>query len=199
MQKTSELPETVNVFVGRKDTEEITKDATPFERYIISQNNTLHVDNKALTIEAAQLTARIEDLEGIEDRADTRASNLKGLLKNFHEVSKWQQETGEKRQLVIDSMRDDLRAYNIRLKFHTRILGTVLFVIAAFSFEFCSTLAFALVATCAFIVVPFQESSRLNLPAFSYDKLGRQIAALQKEIAKADKANDYIHEFLDSQ
>ena len=195
----TDFPETVNVFVGRRDAEEIAADASPYERYIISQNNTLHADNKALTMELAQLRSRLEELEDVEDRADSRASNLKGILKNFHEISKWQQEIGDKRHTVIDSMQQDINAYTTRLKFHSRVLAIMLLLLTMFAFEFYGGSAFALVATCTLIVVPFQESSRLNLPTFSYSQLERQIHGLQAEIVRANQANDYIHEFLDSQ
>ena len=122
----TDFPETVNVFVGRRDAEEIAADASPYERYIISQNNTLHADNKALTMELTQLRSRLEELEDVEDRADSRASNLKGILKNFHEISKWQQEIGDKRHTVIDSMQQDINAYTTRLKFHSRVLAIML-------------------------------------------------------------------------
>jgi hypothetical protein len=195
----TDFPETVNVFVGRRDAEEIAADASPYERYIISQNNTLHADNKALTLELTQLRSRVEELEDAEDRADSRASNLKGILKNFHEISKWQQEIMDKRRTVIACMQQDLDAYANRLRFHSRILATMFLLLTAFAFEFCGGSAFALVATCTLIVVPFQESSRLNLPAFSYYRLERRIHSLEDEITKANQANDYIHEFLDSQ
>ncbi len=194
----SDFPETVNVFVGKKDAEQITADASPYERYIISQNNTLHADNKALNLELTQLRSRVEELEDIEDRADTRASNLKGILKNFHEISKWQLEIADKRKTVIYHMQLDMKAYTDRLRFHSRILATMFLLLTLFAFEFCSGTAFALVATCTVIVVPFQESSRLNLPVFSYCRLERRIHNLEDEITKANQANDYIHEFLDS-
>jgi hypothetical protein len=197
MHKT-DFPETVNVFVGRKDAEDIAADASPHERYIISQNNALHANNKALAIEVTQLSSRVEELEDIEDRADSRASNLKGILKNFHEISKWQQEIGDKRRMVIDCMQQDLNAYTTRLKFHSRMLATLFFLLTMFSFEFCGGSAFALVTTCTLIIVPFQESSRLNLPVFSYSQLERRVHDLENEIVRANEANDYIHEFLDS-
>lgn len=194
----TDFQETVNVFLGRRGAEETATDASPYERYIISQNNTLHADNKALTLELTQLRSRVEELDDVDDRADSRASNLKGILKNFHEISKWQQEIMDKRRTVIAYMQQDLDAYTNRLRFHSRILATMFLLLTGFAFEFCDGSAFALVATCTLIVVPFQESSRLNLPAFSYCLLERRINSLEDEITKANQANDYIHEFLDS-
>ena len=194
----TDFQETVNVFLGRRDAEETAADASPYERYIISQNNTLHADNKALTLELTQLRSRVEELDDVDDRADSRASNLKGILKNFHEISKWQQEIMDKRRTVIACMQQDLDAYTNRLRFHSRILATMFLLLTGFAFEFCDGSAFVLVATCTLIVVPFQESSRLNLPAFSYCLLERRINSLEDEITKANQANDYIHEFLDS-
>ena len=194
----TDFQETVNVFLGRRDAEETAADASPYERYIISQNNTLHTDNKALTLELTQLRFRVEELDDVDDRADSRASNLKGILKNFHEISKWQQEIMDKRRTVIACMQQDLDAYTNRLRFHSRILATMFLLLTGFAFEFCDGSAFVLVATCTLIVVPFQESSRLNLPAFSYCLLERRINSLEDEITKANQANDYIHEFLDS-
>lgn len=194
----TDLPETVNVFIGRKEAEEITKDATPYERYIISQNTTLGADNKELTLKIVELTARVEELEDIEDRSDRRSANIQGILKNFHEVSKWQQEAMEHQQIVVRYMKHDVHKYERKLWFHNRLLAGVLIAITMFSYEFLSIACFMQVATCALVIIPFQESSRLNLPKLQYIEIERAVTELKQKISDANKANDYIHEFLDT-
>ena len=199
MQKTGEPIETVNVFLGRKDGEELMKEASVPERYIISQNTQLLDENKALAVEKSELMTRIEELEGIEDRADIRSLHLKGLLKNFHEVSKWQEQIDKKQRLIILATNADMASFTRGLKSNARVLDVALIVFALSCINLFGILPSSLVVTCVIIVVSFQEYYTMDIPVYSYDGLDLQIKELREQVEKADKANDYIHEYLDSQ
>ena len=146
-----------------------------------------------------ELSNRVEELEDVEDRCDRRVNNMKGLLKNFHEVSKWQDEISQSYETVIRCSKSDMAAYRKKLHYHTRMLWAILAVLTFFSIEFGGAVGTSLVMTCVLLVVPFQESSRQNLPEFAYPTADLRVAKRKKEIEDAHKANDYIHEFLDSQ
>ena len=196
MQKAEEPVEMVNVFLGRKGDDDLVKEVSVSERYIIEQNTRLLEENRSLCILKTELSSRVEELEGIEDRADARSSNLKGLLKNFHEVSKWQTQIDKKQRSIILSTNEVVNAFTKEIRTLAHILYALLIIFVMLCVKLFNTVPSFFVAI---VVVTFQECYLMNFPVLSYDALDVEIKELRKKVEEADKANDYIHEFLDSQ
>ena len=131
------IPETVNIFLGTKEQrEKITSNTSAQEQYIILQNDTLHKVNKALTTENTELSSRVEEMEAYEDRADSRTSTMKGLLKNFHEIDKWRQGVSTIQETMLKDVNKDMRIFKQKAQYHIRLFQAFLFCLLVICFEF---------------------------------------------------------------
>lgn len=194
--------ETVNISFLR-DLEEknrvLQDNSTPEQRYIILMNDELHVQNRDLLKRVSKLEDQVEEFEDEQGQTEVRRNNMKGLLKNFHEMNKWHKEVSEKQGNVIQSAHKDVQHFRWRATKHLRILEACLLVFLAVCYENYSFLHFLPVFACLLVVVSFQESTLQNIPPLEYKTQDDRIKVLLKEIQDTMKAQDYIHDFLDQQ
>jgi hypothetical protein len=190
--------ETVNIFLPEGKSKELIEGANVYESYIILQNNTLHSQNRKLLEQVKVLETRLEELENIEDRADVRNNNLKGLLKNFHEMDKWRKEVEKNLKEIIKNTEMEVEFFRWRATRHLRIFESIILCFLAIWFETLELISFINILSFAMIVVSFQEATLANVPLLIYEEENK-IKELTNEIKKAVKAQDYIHEFLDQQ
>jgi len=196
----TENRETVNIYlVDKEKQDKVLKDASPHEKYIILQNDTLQVDIREHLLAIQKLHNRVEELEDTEERAETRISNIKGLLKNFHEMDKCRQELERNQREIIVNSNADMKSFRWRATRHLRILEAVLLLFLAVCFEFFAFTNLLPTLMCIMTVVSFQESTLYNLPALQYKEQENKIEELETDIKKTINAQDYIHEFLDQQ
>ena len=84
--------ETINIFLKNNDNttdkNDILKDSTPYERYIIQMNETLQIDNRNLVKEVNDLEKKNNELEEENESYDTSKRYTRGLLKNLVELEK---------------------------------------------------------------------------------------------------------------
>jgi hypothetical protein len=191
--------ETVNIFLPEGKSKELIEGANVHESYIILQNNTLHTQNRKLLEQVKVLETRLEELENIEDRADVRNNNLKGLLKNFHEMDKWRKEVEKNLKEIIKNSEMEVEFFRWRATRHLRIFESIVLCFLAICFETLELIPFINILSFAMIVISFQEATLGNIPLLIYEKEENRVKELTNEITKAVKAQDYIHEFLDQQ
>jgi hypothetical protein len=169
------------------------------ERYIILMNDSLHqrADKDLCTIK--ELKTQVSELEAEIDSADTRRNYIKSLLKNFHEMHKM----NEKLVIFENGMKKEtqysIKSYKARLFWHLRILHTIFVGILGLSWEISDVWNVTILGCVLAIVVAFHYSMMQNLRIPLFTEREDKVKALNKEKKKILDAQDYIHEFIESQ
>lgn len=188
--------ESINIVFNPSDRREaIMKESTPEQKYILLQNETLNAKNLDLLVRINLLESSAEE----QSRAESRANNLKGLLKNFHEMDKIRKEANDCQRIIISNCRKDLAMFKNRATLHLRYLEVCFIFFIAFCYEYYEFVYFLPIFYMVLSVIAFQESTLANLPSFVYEKIDNNRIELEKKINEILNAQDYIYEFLDQQ
>ena len=190
--------DSVNIYLHSQELKDsVLNGSSSYERYIILMNDTLQLENKKNTTMIAELESSIEELNDEIGTSDVRNSNIKGLLKNFHEMNKWYSDLDMHKSSIISKIQTDINQYKYNAKKHIRMLEAGLLCVLGFVYENYSTYNFVSMLCLLCVVVSFQESLLLNLqlPECTYEK--ELMSLLKEDISKTTKAQDYIHEFID--
>jgi hypothetical protein len=192
--------EIVNIYLRDEDVkEEVLTGASPHEKYIILMNDTLQAENREYVILIKELEDRVEEMEEELGSVETRNSNIKCLLKNFHEMDKWRRELSEQEKEMLSCTQSSIHSFKYRATRHLRVLEGILALFIGLCFEYFPRFEFFPVFGIFIVIVAFQESTLQNLQLPSFPKEEKKAKQIREEITKTVKAQDYIHEFLDSQ
>jgi hypothetical protein len=196
----SENKETVNIFLHNQEVRDnVLSGTSPHEKYIILMNDTLQTENRKLVVLVKEFEDRVEEMDSDLGQAETRNNNIKGLLKNFHEMDKWRDELNKLEEKMLVDTQKSIRAFKWKATKHLRILEGLLVLFAGICFECYPLLQFLPILGILLVVVAFQESTLRNLVLPTFEKDKTRVDELRKDITKTIKAQDYIHEFLDQQ
>ena len=199
-RKMSTSPENVNIYLGQStEKDKVLADASPHERYIILMNETLQVDNRRLTETVTDLESQVEELESDNSSMEKSKTYMKGLLKNFIEMTKWYKEICTHHDDIRAGIIQDLKAFKYKATRHLRILEGIMMVFMAVWYEYNTISIFLPVMGAITFMLAFQESTLMNLKICPYKTDTNKISDLIKEISKAEAAQDYIHVLIDQQ
>lgn len=192
--------ENVNIYLGSStEKDKVLADASPHERYIILMNDTLQADNRKLVKNVTDLEAQVEDLENDCDQMEKSKTYMKGLLKNFIEMTSWYKQVGTLHESVRAKFTSDIKQFKYKATRHLRILQSIMTVFMAIWYEYNTMTTFLPVMVVVLCILAFQESTLMNLTVCPYKTDTNKISDLNKEISKADAAQDYIHVLIDQQ
>jgi hypothetical protein len=192
-------PENVSIFFNCEDGNRILEKAGPHERYIILMNDTLQGDNRKLTKSLTDLESQIEELETDNSRMENSKTYMKGLLKNFIEITNWYKESGTIYNTTVLKMVSDFKGLKYKAVRHLRILQTIMIIFMALWFEYQPIIISLPVIGVIICNLAFQESTLYNLNICPYKTDINKISDLAKEIKNAEAAQDYIHVLIDQQ
>lgn len=196
----TENKETVNIYLHDKDVKEgVLSGASPHEKYIILMNDMLQAENREYVSQIKELEERVEEMEAELGSTETRNNNIKGLLKNFHEMDKWRRELYKHEKKILNDTQNSVLSFKDRATRHLRVLQAILVLFVGLCFEYFPLFKFLPVLGMVMIIVAFQESTLHNLQLPLFPKEEQRINKLKEDITKTIKAQDYIYEFLDSQ
>ena len=184
---------------NKDDKDKINDETDTYAKYIIHLNNTLQETHKADSAKIQQLEYKVENLEGEQDSWDSKRSYLKGLLKNFHEVSKWDKTIVTVQNNMLNVWKKKIYDYKYRAWFHLKLFYSFLALTLALVWEFRPTHSFLDMLSLVIIVVSFQYSMFLNLELPNFKEENKKINKLQKDKLEVATAQDYIHEFIEAQ
>ena len=182
-----------------KDGSSCLKGASAHERYIIIMNDNLQVRAEKQLSTIKELEARIETLEEEVDRSDTRRNYVKGLLKNFHEMHKWNEELAILECDMKKEIREFVKLYKHRAAWHLRMLHALFIVVLALGCEFAGVWDVAWLGSILSVIVAFQYSMLQNLSIPTCKTKEAKVKELNVQKKKVLEAQDYIHEFIESQ
>ena len=197
--KMTDHKEALRIFLKSDDKTGASSIVSQHEQYIILMNDSLQQKNESSLVQVKELELRIEELENEGDRSDSSRNYLKGLLKNFHEMHKWNEDLIK---IEMDMQRDTrlvINKYKNKAIWHLRIMHSLFIVLIGLVWEYYSSSDFTSVMLVFMIIAAFQTSliGNLNLPEFPAKE--KRIQTLTAEKKKVTKAQDYIYEFIDAQ
>ena len=169
------------------------------ERYIILMNETLQFQNQENILKIRDLEEQVVVFENEIGRSEARATNLKGLLKNFHEMDSQLREVAENQAKVTETIRSGILQFKNKALRHLRVLQTIMIAFVAFSYEFMCFNNFLPILFIMIIIAAFQESNLSALQIVDCEQHEQKIKELNEKIKITVKSQDYIYEFLDDQ
>lgn len=194
------LGESINIVLNTAERREnILKESSAEQKYILLQNEDLNAKNLDLLVRINLLENSALEHEEEQSRAESRANNLKGLLKNFHEMEKMRKEISKYQRLVIHECRTDVGMFKKHATRHLRYLEVCSILFTTFCYEYYEFIYFLPIFCLVLVMVAFQESTLANLPSLHYEKFDSKRKELEIKVEEIVKAQDYIYEFLDQQ
>ena len=190
-------PEDFPLYIN--ETHPLLDQASAHEKYILLINNKLQLRNEKNVVKINELEAKNEKLEEEADRDDNSRNNLKNLLKNFHEIHKWNEELVKLYKTSHNKTTAHIQSYKQKAWFHLRILYTLLIITLGVSWELHTFPVFTELTALVTIISVFQYSTWRNLTLPKCSQQMARIQELSREKARTLKAQDYIYDFIDSQ
>ena len=195
----TEHTESLRIFLNNNDDKLNGGISSQHERYIILMNSSLQEKNEASVVQIKELELRIEELENEGDRSDTNRNYIKGLLKNFHEMHKWNENIIKTETEIREDKRLFINVYKNRANWHLRILQAWFIVLSGLVWEYYSSFEFTATMSVFIVITSFQTSMIRNLNIPDFLEKEKKIKNLTAEKKKVTKAQDYIYEFIDAQ
>ena len=171
--------------------------ASPQERYIILMNETLQKQNQEYIIKIKDIENQVEEADDCFGKAEARANNLKGLLKNFHAMDSQLREIDENQENIIEITRSSVKDFKNKTRKHLIYLQTLIVAFIAFCYEFFDFNVCISVLIMMSLIVTFQEYTFSNLLLPTCEDQETVCKELKDKIKKTVKSQDYIYEFLD--
>lgn len=136
-QRNSEkVTENVNIYMKNDSVKDnILKDSSSYEKYIILMNESLHHENKELNIAIKKLENQISDYEEEVDMYDTSKRYTKGLLKNLVELEKMRNKISENNDKLYLQIRDEHNKIYKNNKFYMRFYELITLIIFSVFYE----------------------------------------------------------------
>jgi hypothetical protein len=169
------------------------------EKYIILMNETLQFQNQENILKIRELEEQVAVFENDIGKSEARATNLKGLLKNFHEMDSQLREVAENQAKVKETICSGILQFKKKALRHIRVLQTIMISFVAFSYEFMCFKNFLPILFMMIVIAAFQESNMSALQIADCKEHEQKIKELNEKIKITVKSQDYIYEFLDDQ
>ena len=176
-----------------------TNPASEYETYIINTNSTLQARCEELLIKNSDSANHIQESEKNLERTECRLNHTKDLLKNFHEMHKWNEEIARCQSQIIKTTRLFVTVYKSSAAWHLRILHCMFLIALGVSWELVDAWTFSSLATLLGIIVSFQWSMWQNINLPLCQDLVRKIQEVKDIKEKILEDQDYIHGFIEAQ
>lgn len=167
--------------------------------YIISQNEKLTKDNQNLIKKNCKLNSKMEDLENELGLEEKKIVHLRGLLKNFKELSDLNEQIAKNSDAISTLSKKEIKIYSDKLNVNTNVCSIigVLWLSILYSYTNFYTVAFVsvyvFISQLCMISLDFSEVNSRKKK--TYEKSNQLI---KDEIKKLVDALDYINEYIDS-
>ena len=194
-----QINDRVNIFLGNDSVKnDILAGASPQEKYIILTNDTLQAENRQHVDRVKELESQVEDLEGDIERMEKGKACLKGMLNNFNEMNKMKTSVAKIEAEIRQETTNHIRLFKHKATKQLRMLEAFMVCVLGICYEWnfgnCYILAGVMM-----IFIADSESTLANLTIPTFTDKESKLKELQSEIKEADKAQDYIHELIETQ
>ena len=127
----------VNIFFkSNKIREETLKGSTPFDRYIILQNETLQEENRQLTSKVNELQNENSSLQEDIDKYDNSSRYFKALLKNLSELERLSCIVASETEILSNKNFNIYKNFKFKAQRHIYYLEAIMILFMAILYEF---------------------------------------------------------------
>jgi hypothetical protein len=177
-------------------------DCCGHEKYIISLNTEISIQNKEYALKIKDLENQVEEREDENGSLEKTISNMKGLVKNFYEMNKHYKEVLNKTNSISSDTKLFMRQHTNKVKQYLIFYYCFFSLFSAIYYEYYTFDSFYITYLTVFLqiyIVSFQQYYLygLNFPIFKNKQ--ERIKELTTNIKKIDQAQDYIYDFIDQQ
>jgi len=193
-------------FKSEESKEDVLKNASGYEKYIILMNETLQSESRDLAKEIKEVQQNNDDLQDQIDKSETTIRYMRGLLKNLVEL--------DRLRITINSNYNDFSVkikdnilYNIeyikKFQIMYRLSALILFIAILYQmnadykiiiFILCTNLLNFIYSE--FVYYHFEKSNRRNIN--THIALNNKNLETNKEIKKITDAQDFLYDYIDS-
>jgi hypothetical protein len=167
--------------------------------YIISQNEKLTKDNQNLIKKNCKLNSKMEDLENELGLEEKKIVHLRGLLKNFKELSDLNEKIAKNSDAISTLSKKEIKIYSDKLNLNTNVSSIIGILWLSILYSYTNLYTVAFVSVYVFIsqlcIISLDFSEVNYRKKKSYEKSNELI---KEEIKKLVDALDYINEYIDS-
>jgi hypothetical protein len=183
--------EAVHIYLKQQKDIKSIENISSHERYIILMNETLQSDNRELRSTIKDLEVKTDELENETDRNEVSTRYMKGMLKNFVELSKLQQKYRTVTDTILTDNKNYLKRFKSETKKQLRVFELISLPAVFLIWQFMFTLSII-----GFITII--EYTLLNLHYPSNDKNAAILKELTREIKTIQDAQDFIGDHIDN-
>lgn len=198
---TSDAETKYTIYLDSSNKDKILNNSNTYEKYVILQNETLHIKVNELQNKVNNLESSIEDLEDDNDRMEKSKVYTKNLLKNFAELDKlnikWREESTKhykeintKHIKVIESINLSFMLFHfvfiicLAIYLHNMRSIDIIFRLGIYGIFLYLSIMF-----CIYI----SEHIKFNL----IEKTDK-VKTIKEDIKKINDCYDFIHEYIDN-
>lgn len=191
----------VNIyFTNDKSRDNMLKDSTPYERYIILMNETLQVENRKLSSNIHELEKKVGELEEENETYDESKRYTRGLLKNLVEMEKMHSQISTKYKLMFLDSKDYISKYFKNYIYSFRIIECILICLYAIIYhnDIFNNIEFLLFFAFSIIPIIFIEIffNKFDLPVYKNDI--EIIKETEEKIKKISDSQDFLSDYIDN-
>jgi len=184
---------TTHIYLTGAKRDEILRDATPEQKYILEMNERLQTEVRELRTSATEKDGQIEELEESSARDEKSKTYMRGLVVNYMDQIETHKEI-QKRQAVLIAI---VHMEAISAGERTRLALIVLQVLSAIAARLCSSMVYALAMVTVVIVLLIPTRSGEAHCADTPDKVRKEIVKLHKSLKDVDMAQEGLRQYLD--
>jgi len=191
------VTENVHIYMKNDSVKDnILKDCSSYERYIINMNENLQLENKQLILVNKNLENQISECEEEIDKYDISKRYTKGLLKNLVELEKLRNQIALNNEKLYLNIKDTHNKIYKNNNFYLRGYEIISLVIFGILFEINM---FELIQFCLFIFF-------IIINFFIFEKMNKKIIdikcieneELYLKIKKINDSQDFLNDYIDN-
>ncbi len=189
----------VNIYLNnRAEIDNICKDASPHEKYIILMNQSLHMENIEVSKKNRELESRIDELEEENENFDTSKRYTRGLLKNLVELEKLRSKIAELNKNKYESIYSNVKKYISEWKYNFRILEALFVLFFGIVYMNINNMYEYIILISVFIPpFVFVESFFYSFRLSKKSEEDEEIKKTEEIIKKISDSQDFLNEYID--
>ena len=193
--KTDNTSETINITLKNQSKENMEKNDST--NYIIEMNQRLLLEKEELIVKNNVLQCNIESNE--DDMARTEKTNvhLKGILKNFLEITDLNKKISTSRKLIYTYNEIEVNEFIKDIEFIRNICIITISIFLSIMFLYYNLFIFVFSSIITLNPIIFMYSWS-NFTLVKHVKIIDQIKSYEKEIKSLESSLDFINEYIDS-
>jgi hypothetical protein len=193
-------PENIHIYLKSDKDQEMLKNVSSYEKYIILTNETLHSENRELRGENLKLTEKVEKQEDDYDNLEKSINYMKGFLKNLVIMEQISFSKSEEYKKIYNDFDVEVKNFrNITLK-HFRFLQAIMVIIVAvlYETEIYSFLQSFIMCIIFVVFSAFHESTIKEMKVPNTISLHlKKIHEKDSEMAELKKGQDFLNEYIE--